>query len=66
MSTYFVEGIIKVKIDVDIEATSLEEAEKLALKKFKEENVLYNYADVVDDHSYLGAGEYEGEDYDLE
>lgn len=63
MSKYFVEGTIKIKIDVDIEATSLEEAEELALEKFNEENVLCNYAKVVDDHSDLWAGQYEGEEY---
>lgn len=63
MSTYFVEGTIKIKIDVEIEANSLEEAELLAFNKFKEENVLYNYADVIEDSSGLMAGQYEGEEY---
>ena len=63
MSTYFVEGTIEIKIDIEIEANSLEEAEQLAFKQFKEENVLRSYADVIEDSSGLMGGQYEDEEY---
>ena len=63
MSTYFVEGTIKIKIDVEIEANSLEEAELLVFKKFKDENIMCSYADVIEDSSGLMAGQYEDEEY---
>jgi ribosomal protein L16/L10AE len=63
MSTYFVEGTIKIKIDVEIEANSLEEAEQLAFKQFKKEHPMSSWADVVEDSSSLMAGKYEDEDY---
>jgi hypothetical protein len=66
MNTYFVEGTIKVKIDVEIEATSLEDAEKKAFEKFKDEHILYNYAEIVEDSTDLMAGVYDDEEYDNE
>ena len=63
MATYFVEGTIKINIDIDVEADSLEDAERKAFEIFKEENTFHNYVYVVEDLSGLMAGEYEDEEY---
>ena len=64
MANYFVEGKISVEINIDIEADSLEEAEKKAMQRFIEDpHALLIDGIIVDDGSDLMAGQYEGEEY---
>jgi hypothetical protein len=64
MATYFVEGNISVKIDMDIEAESLEQAEQKVMEYFlKDPHALLLYGEVVDDGSDLMAGQYDDEEY---
>ena len=64
MANYFVEGKISVEINIDIEADSLEEAEKKAMQRFIEDPyALLIDGTIVDDGSDLTAGHYEGEEY---
>lgn len=64
MSNYFVEGTIEIKIDMDVEANSLEEAEELAFKQIKSELPMYHFmVEISKDHDLM-AGQYDGEDYD--
>jgi hypothetical protein len=64
MKTYFVEGQISINIDVEIEAESLEDAEKRAFELFKNDHPLYYYMTSIDEHHSLMAGEFDDVDYD--
>ena len=62
MATYFVEGDVLVKVNIDVEADSLEEAESKAMKIFKAEIGMIDFVeDVVDSGAY--AGQYDDEEY---
>jgi hypothetical protein len=58
MALYFVEGTVSVRIDVEVEANSLEDAEKKALNDFISEQFHLNISG-----SDLNAGQYDGETY---
>lgn len=64
MKWYFVEGQIKVNINVEIEADSLEDAEKKVFELFKEDHPLYYYMESIDEDHSLMAGQFDGEEYD--
>jgi hypothetical protein len=64
MKWYFVEGQIKVNINVEIEADSLEDAEKKAFELFKEDHPLHYYVESIDEDHSLMAGQYDDEEYD--
>lgn len=66
MKPYFVEGEIRIKIDCEIEADSLEDAEQKVFKMFKDDHPLYWYMDEISDDHSLMAGEYDDVDYDAE
>lgn len=66
MKTYFVEGQISINIDVEIEADSLEDAEKRAFELFKDDHPLYYYMSSIDENHSLMAGQYDDVDYDDE
>jgi hypothetical protein len=63
MKWYFVEGKISVNINVEIEADSLEDAEKKAFELFKDDHPLYYYMESIDENHSLMAGEFDDEDY---
>jgi hypothetical protein len=64
MKWYFVEGQINVNINCEIEADSLEDAEKKVFEMFKEDNPLYYYMDSIDETHSLVAGKFDNEEYD--
>lgn len=64
MKWYFVEGQIKVNINVEIEADSFEDAEKKVFELFKEDHPLYYYMESIDEDHSLMAGQFDGEEYD--
>ena len=58
MALYFVEGTISIRIDVEIEADSLEDAEQKVFDNFKVDQFHLE----IEDRD-LHAGQYEGETY---
>ena len=64
MKPYFVEGQITINIEVEIEANSLEDAEKKAFELFKQDHPLYYYMERIDENHSLIAGEFDDVDYD--
>jgi hypothetical protein len=66
MKPYFVEGKISININVEIEADSLEDAEKKAFELFKDDHPLYYYMESIDENHSLMAGEFDDVDYDEE
>jgi hypothetical protein len=64
MKPYFVEGQITINIDVEIEANSLEDAEKKAFELFKQDHPLYYYMERIDENHSLIASEFDDVDYD--
>lgn len=66
MKPYFVEGQITINIDVEIEADSLEDAEKKAFELFKNDHPLYYYMESIDENHSLIAVPYDNVDYDAE
>jgi len=63
MKWYFVEGKISVNINVEIEADSLEDAEKKVFELFKDDHPLYYYMESIDENHSLMAGEFDDEGY---
>jgi hypothetical protein len=53
MKPYFVEGKISININVEIEADSLEDAEKKAFELFKDDHPLYYYMESIDENHSL-------------
>lgn len=66
MKPYFVEGQITININVEIEANSLEDAEKKAFELFKSDHPLYYYMGSIDENHSLIAVKYDNVDYDTE
>jgi hypothetical protein len=64
MKPYFVEGEITINIEVEIEANSLEDAEKKAFELFKQDHPLYYYMESIDENHSLIASEFDDVDYD--
>ena len=64
MKPYFVEGQITINIEVEIEANSLEDAEKKAFELFKQDHPLYYYMERIDENHSLIASEFDDVDYD--
>jgi hypothetical protein len=64
MKPYFVEGQITINIEVEIEANSLEDAEKKAFELFKQDHPLYYYMESIDENHSLIASEFDNVDYD--
>ena len=64
MKPYFVEGQITINIEVEIEANSLEDAEKKAFELFKQDHPLYYYMERIDEIHSLIASEFDDVDYD--
>ena len=64
MKTYFVEGKVSININVEIEADSLEDAEKRAFELFKDDHPLYNYMESIDENHSLMAGKFDDVDYE--
>lgn len=62
MATYFVEGDVLVKVNIDVEADSLEEAESKAMKIFKTEIGMIDFVEAVVDYGAY-AGQYDDEEY---
>ena len=66
MKPYFVTGQITINIDIEIEANSLEDAEKKTFELFKNDHPLYYYMESIDDNHSLMAGQFDDVDYDEE
>jgi hypothetical protein len=64
MKPYLVEGQIAINIEVEIEANSLEDAEKKAFELFKQDHPLYYYIESIDENHSLIASEFDDVDYD--
>ena len=64
MKPYFVEGQITINIEVEIEANSLEDAEKKAFELFKQDHPLSYYMESIDENHSLIASEFDDVDYD--
>lgn len=62
MKTYFVEGEITVKVDCEIEANSLEDAEERVFQMYKDDHPMLYYVKSIENYD-LTAGEFEDEDY---
>lgn len=66
MKPYFVEGEIRIKIDCEIEADSLEDAEQKVFQMFKNDHPLYYYMESIDEDHTLMAGQFDDVDYDAQ
>lgn len=63
MHPYFVEGYVRVKIDIELEADSLEDAKNKAIQQVKDMMIFDSTASLIEDFFGLDAEEFSDHDY---